>query len=123
MIGAAFIQFYLCFTLAMLAFWILDIGSVTFILYSIEFLLGGHIFPVDAFPAWLQALCLHLPFAYHTFFPAAILIGHVHGADLAYGLCLAVGVGGLFLRTERRFLEAGAEAVHGGGRVNNLLVS
>src|SRR5471032_3144804 len=36
--GAALIQFFFCFTLAMLAFWILDIGSVTFILYSIEFL-------------------------------------------------------------------------------------
>src|SRR5476651_1023145 len=84
-VGAALIQFYFCFTLAMIAFWILDIGSVTFILYSIEFLLGGHIFPVDAFPAWLQVLCLHLPFAYEYFFPAAILIGHVQGADLAWG--------------------------------------
>ena len=53
-LGAALIQFFFCFTLAMIAFWILDIGSVTFIIYSIEFLLGGHIFPVDAFPAWLQ---------------------------------------------------------------------
>ena len=84
-VGAAFIQFYLCFTLAMLAFWILDIGSVTFIIYSIEFLLGGHIFPIDAFPGWLRDLCLHLPFAYQYFFPAGILIGHVQGADLAYG--------------------------------------
>ena len=84
-IGAALIQFFLCFALAMIAFWILDIGSVTFILYSIEFLLGGHIFPVDAFPAWLQVICLRLPFAYETYFPAAILIGHVHGNDLIHG--------------------------------------
>jgi len=84
-IGAALIQFFLCFALAMIAFWILDIGSVTFILYSIEFLLGGHIFPVDAFPAWLQVICLRLPFAYETYFPAAILIGHVHGYELIHG--------------------------------------
>ncbi len=84
-IGAAMIQFFFCFTLAMIAFWILDIGSITFIIYSIEFLLGGHIFPVDAFPPWLQVLCLHLPFAYETYFPAAILIGHMHGAALAWG--------------------------------------
>jgi ABC-2 type transport system permease protein len=84
-IGAALIQFFFCFTLAMIAFWILDIGSVTFIIYSIEFLLGGHIFPVDAYPHWLQVLCMHLPFAYEYFFPAAILIGHIHGPDLVYG--------------------------------------
>jgi ABC-2 type transport system permease protein len=83
--GAALIQFFFCFTLAMIAFWILDIGSITFIVYSVEFLLGGHIFPIDAMPHWLQAVCLSLPFAYETWFPAAILIGHVHGAALAGG--------------------------------------
>jgi ABC-2 type transport system permease protein len=84
-VGAALIQFFFCFTLAMIAFWILDIGSITFIIYSIEFLLGGHIFPVDAFPAWLREICLCLPFAYETYFPAAILIGHVHGQALISG--------------------------------------
>ena len=83
--GAALIQFFFCFTLAMLAFWILDIGSVTYIIYSVEFLLGGHIFPVDAFPTWLREICLALPFAYEYFFPAAILIGHLHGIDLVRG--------------------------------------
>jgi len=51
-LGAAIIQFFLGFTLGLIAFWILDIGSITFIFYSFEFLLGGHIFPVDAFPHW-----------------------------------------------------------------------
>ena len=50
-VGAALIQFFFCFTLAMIAFWILDIGSVTFIIYSVEFLLGGHIFPDRRLPA------------------------------------------------------------------------
>src|SRR5476651_406075 len=84
-IGAALIQFFFCFTLAMIAFWILDIGSITFIIYSVEFLLGGHIFPVDAFPAWLQIVCMHLPFAYEIFFPAAILIGHVNEQAMLTG--------------------------------------
>ena len=87
-IGAAMIQFYLCFTLAMVAFWILDIGSVTFIVYSVEFLFGGHIFPVDALPRWLQELCEALPFAYQYFFPAAILIGHIQGPAMARGFII-----------------------------------
>ena len=84
-VGAALIQFYFCFALAMIAFWILDIGSITFIIYSVEFLLGGHIFPVDALPPWLQGLCHSLPFMYETFFPAAILIGHVQGVAMVQG--------------------------------------
>lgn len=84
-IGAAFIQFFFCFTLAMIAFWILDIGSVLFIIYSVEFLLGGHIFPIDALPIWLQKICYSLPFAYEIFFPAAILIGHVQPRDMLIG--------------------------------------
>jgi ABC-2 type transport system permease protein len=84
-IGAAFIQFFFCFTLAMIAFWILDIGSVTFIIFSVEFLLGGHIFPIDAMPPWLQEVCLRLPFAYETFFPAALVVGHIHGAAIVAG--------------------------------------
>jgi ABC-2 type transport system permease protein len=85
LVGGGLIQFLFCFTLAMIAFWILDIGSVTYIIYSIEFLLGGHVFPVDDFPSWLHQLCLHLPFAYEYFFPAAILIGHIQGEALVRG--------------------------------------
>ena len=85
MVGASMIQFLFCFTLAMIAFWILDIGSVTFIIYSVEFLLGGHIFPIDALPPWLQTICYSLPFAYEIFFPAAILIGHVQSSEMLTG--------------------------------------
>jgi ABC-2 type transport system permease protein len=95
-VGAGLIQFFFCFTLAMVAFWILDIGSVTFLIYSIEFLLGGHIFPIDAFPGWLKMLCLHLPFAYQYWFPAAILIGHVRGVELWQGFLWQWGWIGFF---------------------------
>jgi ABC-2 type transport system permease protein len=84
-IGSALIQFLFCFSMGMIAFWILDIGSVIFIIYSVEFLLSGHLFPIDAFPAWLQIICYHLPFAYETFFPAGLLIGHVTGAAIWQG--------------------------------------
>jgi ABC-2 type transport system permease protein len=84
-VGGAVLQYFFTFALGLVAFWLLDIGSVLFIIYSIEFLLGGRIFPIDAFPAWLNILCLHTPFAYETWFPAAILIGRVHGTELWTG--------------------------------------
>jgi ABC-2 type transport system permease protein len=96
LVGAALIQFLQAFALAMIAFWILDIGSVTFIIYSVEFLLGGHIFPVDAFPGWLQVICMHLPFAYEFFFPAAILIGHVNEQVMVTGFLWQWGWIGFF---------------------------
>lgn len=114
-LGASLLQFLLCFTLAMIAFWILDIGSVTFIIYSVEFLLGGHVFPVDAMPGWLHALCLHLPFAYETWFPAAILLGRVEGPALLEGflwqaawIAILYAFSGLLWRTGlRRYTAVG----------------
>lgn len=85
-VGAAILQYFFTFAMGMIAFWLLDIGSVTFIFYSIEYLLGGQIFPVDAFPYWMREISLRLPFAYETWFPAAVLIGHAPGAVFWNGL-------------------------------------
>src|SRR5205807_1822945 len=38
---AAFIQFFITYSLAMMAFWILEITTVVFIVYSFEYFLGG----------------------------------------------------------------------------------
>ena len=109
-IGAALIQFFFCFTLAMIAFWILDIGSITFIIYSVEFLLGGHIFPVDALPGMapdhLPAPALRLR---DSTFPPPILIGHVHGtAALLTGFVWQWAWIGFFYVLERHPLETRA---------------
>jgi ABC-2 type transport system permease protein len=115
LVGSALIQFFLAFTLGMIAFWILDIGSITFIIFSVEYLLGGHIFPVDALPAWLQAICFHLPFAYEIYFPAAILIGHVPAGAMLSGFAaqwawvgfLALLSGMLWKRGLRQYTAVG----------------
>jgi ABC-2 type transport system permease protein len=114
-LGAGLLQFFICFTLALIAFWILDIGSVTFIIYSVEFLLGGHIFPLDALPPWLQAICYRLPFAYEIYFPAGILIGHVSRAQMLQGFAwqwawigfLALASGAMWQRGLRHYTAVG----------------
>src|SRR5881398_2165715 len=41
---AAFIQFFITYSLARFAFWILEISTIVFIVYSFEYFLGGQMF-------------------------------------------------------------------------------
>src|SRR5436189_187635 len=50
---AAGIQFFIAYAMAMIAFWVLEISTIIFLLYSFEYFLSGHIFPLDIMPAWL----------------------------------------------------------------------
>jgi len=85
---AGLIQFFVAYSLAMLAFWILEISTVVFILYSFEYFLSGQIFPLDIMPGWMHGALQVLPFTYELFFPISIFLGRVHGAELARGLCI-----------------------------------
>lgn len=88
---AGLIQFFVAYALAMLAFWILEISTIVFILYSFEYFLSGQIFPLDIMPHWLQSTLHVLPFAYELFFPISIFLGKVNGAGLWSGLAIQSG--------------------------------
>ncbi len=88
---AGLIQFFIAYSLAMLAFWILEISTIVFILYSFEYFLSGHTFPLDIMPAWLQSTLHVLPFTYELFFPISIFLGKARGADLWSGLAIQAG--------------------------------
>jgi ABC-2 type transport system permease protein len=62
MLMAAFIQFFITYSLAMMAFWILEISTIVFIVYSFEYFLGGQVFPIDIMPSAVQAVMKWLPF-------------------------------------------------------------
>src|SRR4051794_27236052 len=47
LVMSAFIQFFLTYALSMMAFWILEISTIVFIVYSFEYFLGGQMFPLD----------------------------------------------------------------------------
>src|SRR5204863_1762 len=76
---AAFIQFFITYSLAMWAFWILEISTIVFIVYSFEYFLGGQMFPIDIMPAAVQAVMKWLPFYYELFCPVAIFLDRDHG--------------------------------------------
>jgi hypothetical protein len=60
-------QFFITYSLAMLAFWIVEISTIPFIVYSFEYFLGGQMFPIDIMPAGIQAVMKWLPFSYEFF--------------------------------------------------------
>src|SRR5437763_10724169 len=71
---AAFMQFFITYSLAMMAFWILEISTIVFIVYSFEYCLGGQMFPIDIMPSAVQAVMKWLPSYYELFCPAAIFL-------------------------------------------------
>ena len=109
MLMAAFMQFFITYSLAMMAFWILEISTIVFIVYSFEYFLGGQMFPIDIMPPAVQAVMKWLPFYYELFCPIAIFLGRLKGADSCASpgdpnrLAVArVGLGKLHVETRPR---------------------
>lgn len=88
---AALIQFFLAYSLAMLAFWILEISTVIFIVYSLEYFLSGHVFPLDLLPPAFTAFVKWSPFTYELYFPLQVYLERIQGAELRDGLCIQAG--------------------------------
>ena len=87
---AAGISFLIAYSLAMMAFWILEISTVVFIFFSFEYFLSGQTFPVDIMPAWVQKILWFLPFPYELFFPVQVFMEKVQGPRLWQGLAMQV---------------------------------
>jgi ABC-2 type transport system permease protein len=91
MLMAAFMQFFITYSLAMMAFWILEISTIVFIVYSFEYFLGGQMFPIDIMPAGVQAVMKWLPFYYELFCPVAIFLERLKGPALFEALAIQAG--------------------------------
>ena|SRR5947199_2229066 len=88
---AALIQFFITYALAMMAFWVLEISTIVFIVYSFEYFLGGQMFPVDIMPEGIQGALRWLPFYYELFCPIAIFLGRIHGPEMLQALAIQGG--------------------------------
>ena len=85
------IQFFITYSIAMMAFWILEISTIVFIVYSFEYFLGGQMFPVDIMPAGFQVALKWLPFYYELFCPIAIFLERLKGAEMYQALAIQGG--------------------------------
>jgi ABC-2 type transport system permease protein len=84
----ALLQFFISYTMAMLAFWLLEISTFIFILFAFEYLASGHLFPLDLLPAALQRALFFTPFPSMLYVPIAIYMGKISGAGIGQGLLL-----------------------------------
>ena len=82
----ALLQFLFSFTLALLAFWVLEVATFIFIAFAFEYIAGGHLFPLDLLPPAVAGALDYTPFPYMLFFPVSIWLGRVSGEALWLGV-------------------------------------
>ncbi|OAI43192.1 hypothetical protein AYO41_02485 [Verrucomicrobia bacterium SCGC AG-212-E04] len=88
LVMAALIQFFVSYALAMIAFWLLEISTIVFIVYSFEYFLSGRVFPLDLMSSRVVQVTEWLPFTYEVYFPVAIFMERVQGPALIRGLMI-----------------------------------
>lgn len=82
------LQFFISYALALLAFWLLEVSTLIFIVFAFEYIAGGHLFPLDILPPALAKALYLTPFPYQLFFPVSIYIGKTTGAALYQGMVI-----------------------------------
>ena len=84
---AFLIGFFLEATIGMIGFWWLEVSSLLFIYMLFNFILSGHMFPIDLLEqTFLGGIARVLPLQYLAYFPAAVFLGKVSGPELVYGM-------------------------------------
>lgn len=87
----ALLQFFISYTMAMLAFWVLEVSTFIFILFAFEYIASGHLFPLDILPPVVERALFFTPFPYQLYFPVGIYMGKIGGGELARGLVIQAG--------------------------------
>jgi ABC-2 type transport system permease protein len=82
------LQFLMSYSMALLAFWVLEVSTFIFILFAFEYIAGGHLFPLDILPSWLAEVLNYTPFPYQLFFPVSVYLGRTTGMALWRGLAI-----------------------------------
>ena len=84
----ALLQFFISYTMAMMAFWLLEISTFIFILFAFEYLASGHLFPLDLLPPALEHALFFTPFPSMLYTPVGIYTGKIDGAGIWLGLLM-----------------------------------
>jgi ABC-2 type transport system permease protein len=91
LVMTALLQFFLSYTMAMLAFWVLEVSTFIFILYAFEYIASGHLFPLDILPEPIKQGLFLTPFPYQLYVPVGIYMGKISGPGLITHLIMQAG--------------------------------
>jgi ABC-2 type transport system permease protein len=80
-----------------------------------SFFLSGHMFPLDMLPEPWQTLVAWLPLRYLAYFPAAVFLGKVTGAELVGGLLVEAAWVVFFIVLSRWLFQRGLVRYSGFG--------
>jgi ABC-2 type transport system permease protein len=72
--------------IGLLSFWMLEVSSFSFIVMTLNYVLSGHMFPLDIVPGFFGAVLRFLPFQYLAYFPAKL---YLHGSQWTNAQLLA----------------------------------
>ncbi|MDZ4743400.1 MAG: ABC-2 family transporter protein [Verrucomicrobiota bacterium] len=87
---AATLQFLICYTIALITFWILEVSTLVFIFFSLEYFFSGHLFPLDLMPEWIYRIIKWTPFPYELYFPIGIFNQRISGQEMVFGYLVQI---------------------------------
>ncbi len=107
--------YFLEASIGLVSFWFLEVSSLLFVYMLFSFFLSGHMFPLDMLPEPWNSIVEWLPLRYLAYFPAAVFLGKVQGADLVRGLIIEAAWIVFFIGLSRWMLARGLKRYSGFG--------
>lgn len=107
--------FFLEAAIGLVSFWFLEVTSLLFVYMLLSFFLSGHMFPLDFLPSPWNYLVDWLPLRYLAYFPAAVWLGKIQGAELVRGLLIEFCWIVFFIVLARTLLRRGVHRYSGFG--------
>ena len=110
--------FFMECTIGLIGFWFLEVTSLMFIYMLMNFLLSGHMFPLELLPTSpvnIRGIVEFLPFKYLAYFPAAVFLGKVQHAAMYWGLVVEAAWVIGFIITSRVLWHRGVKRYSGFG--------
>jgi ABC-2 type transport system permease protein len=85
------LQFFISYTMALLAFWVMEVSTFIFIAFAFEYIAGGHLFPLNILPDFWQKALMFTPFPYMLYYPVSVYLGQSAGRQMWLGLAIQAG--------------------------------
>lgn len=110
--------FFLECCLGLAGFWLLEVASLGFIYMLLNFLLSGHMFPLEllgGLPGWMLTLIDWLPLKYLAWFPAAVFLEKLEQPAMVQGLVVEAAWVAFFIVLSRVLMARGVKRYSGYG--------